>query len=282
MSRLIRIVHTTGYRYEEGATSSFNEARMTPRSTREQLVLSSTVAITPTPWVHRYVDYWGTQVDSFEVHERHTRLNVVATSTVEVERHAADPRRLSWDEMRDRALLDASSEWLEVSARVDPGPELAAIAEDAAARAPSPADCVAPILAAIADRVRYVKGSTDVHAEARTSWNARAGVCQDMVHLMLGALRSVGIPARYVSGYVMPGDRLVVGERCTGESHAWLQYWDGAWIGLDPANEGEAPGESHVEVGVGRDYGDVPPLRGIYTGSGESDMYVEVEMTLVG
>ena len=95
MSHQIRIVHTTGYRYPGGATASFNEARMTPRSTREQLVLNSAITVTPLPWLHRHVDYWGTQVDSFEVHERHTRLNVVATSTVEVERRPLDVTHLT-------------------------------------------------------------------------------------------------------------------------------------------------------------------------------------------
>ena len=79
----------------------------------------------------------------------------------------------------------------------------------------------------------------------------------------------------------MPGSGAAVGEKKTGESHAWLQYWDGAWVGIDPTHGGEPPGEFHVEVGIGRDYGDVAPLRGVYTGRGESDMYVEVEMTLL-
>ena len=100
------------------------------------------------------------------------------------------------------------------------------------------------------------------------------------MHLGLGALRGVGIPARYVSGYVMPSADPVVGEARTGESHAWLQYWDGAWVGLDPTND-TAPGDFHVEVGVGRDYFDVTPLKGVYSGSQSSDLFVEVEMTVL-
>jgi transglutaminase-like putative cysteine protease len=119
-----------------------------------------------------------------------------------------------------------------------------------------------------------------VSTRATAVWEAGAGVCQDLVHLGLGALRSVGIPARYVSGYVMPAVNPVVGEATTGESHAWLQYWDGAWVGLDPTNN-TSPGDFHVEVGVGRDYFDVTPLKGVYSGSQASDLFVEVEMTVL-
>lgn len=86
--------------------------------------------------------------------------------------------------------------------------------------------------------------------------------------------------SRYVSGYVMPSSSPVVGEATTGESHAWLQYWDGAWVGLDPTND-TAPGDFHVEVGVGRDYFDVTPLKGVYSGSESSALFVEVEMTVL-
>lgn len=281
MSRQIRIVHTTGYTYPGGATASFNEARMTPRSTREQLVLTSSITVSPLPWMSRYVDYWGTQVDSFEVHERHDRLNVVATSTVEVERRPLEIEGLTWEQLLAPEQEEAHTEWLHCTERVQPGEELRAITRAAADSTERPRDCVRRVLDAIAGHIQYLPGSTDVHARADDSWSADAGVCQDLVHLSLGALREVGIPARYVSGYVMPSADAVVGEKTTGESHAWLQYWDGAWVGIDPTLGGVEPGEFHVEVGIGRDYGDVPPLRGIYTGSGESDMFVGVEMTLL-
>ncbi|MFT3969290.1 MAG: transglutaminase family protein [Micropruina sp.] len=279
MTRQIRIVHHTGYAYREPVLGSYNEVRMTPRTSREQWVLSSRIDIQPSPWVLGYRDYWGTKVTSFEIRERHSRLGVTSTATVEVTRSAEPSPGASWEELRDPRLEDRLVEMLTLTEHIDPGTELSEFAA-AVAREASPAETVAAVVATIRDRVRYVPGATHVQTRARDVWAAAAGVCQDMVHVALGALRSVGIPARYVSGYLMPAANPVPGEARKAESHAWLQYWDGAWVGLDPTND-SAPGEFHVEVGIGRDYSDVPPLRGIYSGAAESEMYVEVEMTVL-
>lgn len=280
MGRQLRIVHRTGYRYRELVSASHNEVRMTPRANREQVVLATRLDITPLAWSHTFVDYWGTSVTSFEVAEPHRRLDVVATSTVEVgDRRVAGPG-INWPELQDPWLCDQQVEFLSIGDHLEPGPELRRIAATAARRAERPVDAVRRIVDRIRDRVAYAPGSTQVNTRAAAVWEARAGVCQDLVHLGLGALRSVGIPARYVSGYVMPATNPVVGEPRTGESHAWLQYWDGAWVGLDPTND-VVPGDFHVELGVGRDYFDVPPLKGVYSGSESSDLFVEVEMTVL-
>ncbi|HRA76598.1 MAG TPA: transglutaminase family protein [Propionicimonas sp.] len=279
MGRQLRVVHRTGFAYAQGVTASHNEARMTPRSTREQLVVATRLEISPTAWTLNFRDYWGTQVTAFEIAERHERLHVVATSTVEVGGRLSEGERISWEAICDPVLVDSQVEMLTISGHVEPGPELRRIAT-AARRAERPADAVAEIVRRIRERVAYVPGSTEVHTRATAVWEAKAGVCQDLVHLALGALRSIGIPARYVSGYVMPSADPVVGQTRTGESHAWLQYWDGAWVGLDPTNDAP-PGDYHVEIGVGRDYFDVPPLKGVYSGSRSSDMFVEVEITVL-
>ena len=279
MTRQIRIVHHTGYAYRDPVLGSYNEVRMTPRTTREQWVVSSRIDIQPNPWVLNYRDYWGTKVTAFEIRERHSRLGVTSTATVEVTRGGDRAPGASWEELRDGGLEDRMVEMLTLSEHIDPGSELRRFAAGVAREA-SPAETVAAVVAKIRERVQYVPGVTHVRTRARDVWEAGAGVCQDMVHVALGALRSVGVPARYVSGYLMPAKDPVPGEARTAESHAWLQYWDGAWVGLDPTND-SAPGEFHVEVGVGRDYTDVPPLRGIYSGAAASEMYVEVEMTVV-
>ena len=280
MTRQIRIVHHTGYSYAENVLGSHNEVRMTPRSNREQWVINSRIDIQPNPWVLNYTDYWGTRVTAFEIRERHSRLGVTSTATVEVTRPPEVAPGVSWDELRDDTFTDTMTEMLAVSEHVDPGDELCGFARAVAGDA-SPAETVAAVVERIRDRVRYVPGVTHVQTRARDVWTAGAGVCQDMVHVAIGALRCVGIPARYVSGYLMPSANPMPGEPRTAESHAWLQYWDGAWLGLDPTND-SAPGEFHVEVGIGRDYSDVPPLRGIYSGGGgASELYVEVEMTVL-
>lgn len=279
MTRQIRIVHHSGYAYPDAVGGSYNEVRMTPRSSREQWVLSSRIEIQPSPWVLSYTDYWGTKVTAFEIRERHSRLGVTSTATVEITRPGERAPGIGWDELHDPALEDRMVEMLSVTEHVDPGEELCEFAAGVAREA-SPAETVDAVVQKMREKVSYVPGVTHVRTRARDVWEAGAGVCQDMVHVSIGALRCVGIPARYVSGYLMPAKEPVIGEPRKAESHAWLQYWDGAWVGLDPTND-SAPGESHVEVGVGRDYGDVPPLRGIYSGAGESEMYVDVEMTVL-
>lgn len=280
MGRQLRIVHRTGYRYHGLISASHNEARMTPRATREQYVLATRLEITPVAWSHAFIDYWGTPVTAFEIAEPHGRLDVVATSTVDVGDRLSVGSGISWEDLRDPRLCDQQVEYLGITEHVDPGGELRRIAQDAAKKAERPVDAAQTIIRRILDRVEYVPGSTEVSTRATAVWEARAGVCQDLVHLGLGALRSVGIPTRYVSGYVMPDASPVVGRPTTGESHAWLQFWDGAWVGLDPTNN-TAPGDFHVEVGVGRDYFDVTPLKGVYSGSQSSDLFVEVEMTVL-
>jgi transglutaminase-like putative cysteine protease len=280
MARQLRIVHHTGYRYAGPISASHNEARMTPRSTREQTVLATRLEITPIAWAHSFVDYWGTPVTVFEISEPHQELDVVAVSTVDVGDRPASGAGVTWAELSDEGFRDRHVEVLTIGEHVDPGAELRRIAQDEARRAARPAAAVEAIVGRIRDRVAYVPGATQVSTSATAVWAKRAGVCQDLAHLSLGALRTIGVPARYVSGYVMPSARPVIGEPRTGESHAWLQYWDGAWIGLDPTND-TAPGDFHVEIGVGRDYFDVPPLKGVYTGSESSELFVRVEVTVL-
>jgi transglutaminase-like putative cysteine protease len=280
VARQLRVVHHTGYSYTGLVSASHNEARMTPRATREQSVAATRLDISPVAWTHSFVDYWGSAVTAFEIAEPHDRLEVVATSTIDVGDRLSVGPGVAWADLADPKFVDQQVEMLTISDHVDPGAELRRIALDAARRAEHPADAVAAIIDRIRDQVAYVPGSTEVNTQASSVWESEAGVCQDLVHLGLGALRTVGIPARYVSGYVMPSASPVVGEVQTGESHAWLQYWDGAWVGLDPTND-SAPGDYHVEIGVGRDYFDVPPLKGVYAGSEASGMFVEVEITVL-
>ena len=121
-------------------------------------------------------------------------------------------------------------------------------------------------------------GVTNVKTTAAESWAARAGVCQDIAHVTVGALRAAGIPARYVSGYLHPKPSAELRETVTGESHAWVEFFCGTWHGYDPTNLIDI-GERHVVVGQGRDYRDVPPLRGVYAGSSNSELFVTVEIT---
>lgn len=278
MSLQLRVTHRTGFVYEGMASASYNEARMTPLTTNEQIVLRTRLEVSPSPWTYAYSDYWGTQVTAFEVHEQHQELTVASTSTVVVDRQPSEPAGVGWEAVADPDLRDRHCEYLEQSARVEPGAELRTLVGGLREQAATPGDFARAVCDLIHGEVRYVTGSTEVTTTARDAWQARSGVCQDMTHLALGCLRSAGVPARYVSGYLHPVADPQVGEVVRGESHSWVEWWDGEWIGYDVANA-IVPNDRHIVVGRGRDYDDTAPLRGIFSGVATSQMFVEVEIT---
>ena len=276
----IRIRHITGYRYDGEADTSYNEARMLPSSSNGQYVLMSHLEVAPNSSTHSYVDYWGTRVTAFEILTPHRELSLTASSLVEVRAPAA-PRDepLAWEGIataRERSvgLVELSTQTLLTS----PPDDVVDLALEAKGRSSTPAETAQAIAEAVYDAVDYETGVTGVRTTAREAWAHRRGVCQDITHIALGALRRVGIPARYVSGYYHPRPSAELGETVSGESHSWLEFWDGAWHGWDVTNNA-AIADQHVRVGHGRDYDDVPPLRGVYAGSGASELFVKVEIT---
>ena len=278
MNRL-RIKHMTGFRYGGDVTASYNEARMLPVSADGQLVLYSNLEILPISSHHSYVDYWGSRVSSFEILTPYSQLSLTATSLVEVRPRAHNEHSLPWDTLATAA--DAATEYVEQASqtrRTDPPEEVMAIAAEIVGRTSDPCEAALEICMAIGNAVQYLSGATTVHTTAKEAWEQRKGVCQDITHLAIGALRSVGIPARYVSGYLHPKPDAAIGETVTGESHAWVEWFCGEWRGYDPTNLIDI-GDRHVLVGRGRDYNDVPPLRGVYAGPYGSELFVSVEIT---
>ncbi|MFL6061266.1 MAG: transglutaminase domain-containing protein [Marmoricola sp.] len=275
----LKVVHTTGFSYEGGAAASFNEARLTPQTLAGQIVVHTRLDVTPHPWTWTYRDYWGTQVTAFEVLDPHDSLTITATATVHTDpvQHVVG-NRVPWEALRANQVYDRFTELLEIRDRVRPPPDLAARFNEIGRSSPDPDSAARAICSLIHDEVDYVVGSTDVQGRAEDSWYARAGVCQDMAHLVIGGLRQLGIPARYVSGYLHPSSEPEIGVAVHGESHAWVEWWDGGWHGYDPTNDTE-PAERHVVVATGRNYADVRPLSGIFTGSGASSMFVDVQVT---
>lgn len=278
MKRL-RITHTTGFHYGAEVTASYNEARMLPVSADGQLVLYSNLEILPISSHHSYVDYWGTRVSAFEILTPHAELSLTATSLVEVRDRPHPEHRLEWTALADE--IETATEYVEQLGQTDrtrPPEEVVELARGIVASAESPCDAALEICRAIGERIEYLPGSTNVTTTAAEAWALKKGVCQDITHLALGALRSVGIPARYVSGYLHPQPDAEIGETVSGESHAWVEWFCGAWNGWDPTNLIEI-GDRHVTVGRGRDYGDVAPLRGVYAGPYGSKLFVTVEIT---
>jgi transglutaminase-like putative cysteine protease len=274
----LRIEHTTAVRYPGPVLTSFNEARMTPLTLPTQITLESRVTAGPGVPVWTYNDYWGTFVSVFDLPEPHDDLVIRAAATVETEPFGgipATPDRPSWAELKAAGgrllefLLPTPLTTVTEEISGGAGGAITGLSPDAAAEA---------ISARVREHVTYMPGATGVRTNAQEAWDKGQGVCQDMAQLTVGLLRAVGLPARYVSGYLHPQAAAEPGSTAVGQSHAWVEYWAGSWTPLDPTS-GAAVGERHVVVARGRDYADVPPLKGIYHGPTGGDMQVTVEVT---
>ena len=209
----------------------------------------------------------------------HSALTITARSLVEVRPRPLEHVDITWDALAREADRSISTvEQLSQTGRTRPHAEVAELARSIAAQHDRPGQAAHAIAVAVGEAVEYMHGITGVHSTANEAWQARKGVCQDITHITLGALREVGIPARYVSGYLHPRPSAEVGVAVTGESHAWVEWFAGEWQGFDPTNNIEI-GDRHVLVGRGRDYSDVPPLRGVYAGPFKSSLHVKVTIT---
>jgi transglutaminase-like putative cysteine protease len=273
----IRVVHETGYKYSSPVHETYNEVRLTPRSDSHQNVIVSRVETVPATRAYRYEDYWGTQVTAFDLHAPHTELVVTGTSVVETGEAVAPVRGSTWEDLASEAVRDRYTEMLEFTEYVSRDAELARIAKTLK-RGKDPVDAVLAACEKVRDAMTYQAGTTGVHTSATEAWQAGKGVCQDYAHLTLVLLREMGIPARYVSGYLLPREEVEVGETVSGQSHAWIEARTGGWWGFDPTN-GIPIAHRHVWVAVGRDYADVSPLKGIYSGGSAEALDVSVHMT---
>lgn len=277
MSWRVRVEHRTDYQYARPVPQSYNEARLTPRTDQRQNVVADRIETTPSSRGYRYTDYWGTVVTAFDLHTPHTELLVVGTSVVETAEPVPPARTATWAELRSHRITDRFVELLEPTRFVPRSPEIVAQAH-ALMKGRKPADAVIEVAGWVHEQMTYRPGATGVHDSALDAWEAREGVCQDFAHLTLALLRVAGVPCRYVSGYLHPKADAALREPAVGESHAWIEAWTGGWWGYDPTNAIEV-GERHVWVAGGRDYADVPPMKGIISGGEFKELSVTVEVT---
>jgi transglutaminase-like putative cysteine protease len=275
----LQVVHTTRVSYSAPVRASFNEARMTPLTIPAQVTLESRVTAGPGVPVWTYCDYWGTFVSVFDITDPHESLVVRAQATVETGQGLADaaPVRLPWAELRAQTASGRLLEFLMPTPLTTVTPDVAATVVDAV-RDADPADAATEIASRVRSQVSYMAGATGVRTNAQEAWDQGQGVCQDMAHLTVALLREAGLPARYVSGYLHADPSAEPGQTVVGESHAWVEYWAGSWLPCDPTS-GAPVRERHVVVARGRDYTDIPPLKGIYHGAPTSALDVTVEVT---
>lgn len=273
----LAITHRTKLTYPEPVTTSYNEVRMQPADESGQSVLSSYIEIDPYEGMQQYTDYFGSRVAAFDVHRPHRALTITSATTIETFVPAeTPPAALSWDEMAVSGCEDRYEEYLASTPLTALDDELTTIAahlRDAA----GPSDTGRAVCDWVHRTLTYEQGSSDIHTCAIEAYHDRRGVCQDLSHLAIGMLRSLDIPARYVSGYLHPDAEAVVGETVTGQSHAWIEFWDGRWNAFDPTNA-QPTGLRHVVAGRGRDYADTPPIRGVYAGPDATGNDVTVQI----
>ena len=278
MSRY-RIVHKTAFRYSSKVGASYNEARMLPSLDDNQIVLSEKLEVEPKSSFHEYIDYFGTRVVMFEVLEPHGELSIVSKSVVQTnDRQVAIPN-LGWDDLPKSIASSVSlTESIAQTDRTRPSKDFISGIERFVKNL-NPHEAALAICRFVHESMVYKFGITGVNSVARDAWKEKVGVCQDYSHIVIGALRYLGIPARYVSGYLDPGKETAVGQKVLGETHAWVEWWAGAWYPYDPTNDCEVLNR-HIFVGRGRDYDDVPPMRGVFSGGSQhSELVVEVQFT---
>jgi transglutaminase-like putative cysteine protease len=274
----ISIRHHTGYKYQRPVVSSYNEARITPISNDRQLVMESEVEVSPPAAVFRYWDWWGTLVHAFDLHLPHDSLMVTGSSVVETSGPVPPPDdAVGWDELAGHEVRDRYAELLAPTRHV-PLDQAIQNASAELAGAPTPIEACRSVVDLVRSRLRYEPGTTTVATRATDALRQGTGVCQDFTHVALGVLRCLGIPARYVSGYLHPTSEAEPGVTVAGQSHAWFEAWLGDWLPFDPTN-GDAVGERHVVVGRAREYDDLAPLHGIFHGGPADALGVAVELT---
>ena len=277
----LQTLHRTSYHYESPVRESFNEARLRPLHAGGQECRAFDLRIAPVARTSHYVDFYDNCVHLFEIAAPHTDLVVEATATVITPDAPLLPSTatpIPLGEMARSHLMDRCYDFLPPSNYVDVTPEVTDLARTAADGAGDAWQAAQAIMRAIHAGYQYRPASTTVHTHMREVIAARHGVCQDFAHVMIGFCRSLGIPARYVCGYLYNGPR----DQLKGAqaSHAWVEVFipDVGWCGLDPTNATLAASR-HVKVAVGRDHADVSPLKGTYRGTDRHKMTVEVLVT---
>lgn len=288
-----RVTHSNEFIYKTQVGLCYNEARILPRDLAHQKVLSAGLQIVPSPDDHyeRY-DYFGNRTAYFSIEKPYEKLVVTATSEVQVDLQnpLEGAASVAWEIARERLHNGRSEEIIEATQFALDSPIVKSDAllkeyADASFLPGRPLDeAVQDLMQRIYAEFQYDPEFSTIATPLKEVMTQRRGVCQDFAHLAIGCLRSLGLAARYVSGYIEtmppPGKERLVG---ADASHAWFSvFHPGAgWIDFDPTNN-QLPSDRHITVAWGRDYADVTPLRGVAFGGGEHKLKVAVDVLPIG
>lgn len=276
------IRHVTRFRYSSPIRQSITEVRMQPRSEGPQRCVNFSLSTSPKARVLAYRDDLGNYVHHFDVPSYHSHLTITAQSLVEMQAMPVVPESLGntgWEQLERMTANDVYYDYLAPSTYVQPGPELTALARTLhVERRHDPLVMLRKLTNAVYEYFDYAPQSTTVDTPIADVIAAKRGVCQDFAHVTLGLLRSIGMPCRYVSGYLFHrSDGL--DRSSVDATHAWIEALlpQLGWVGFDPTNNLVA-GERHIRTAIGRDYGDVTPTRGVYKGKADSELAVAVQV----
>jgi transglutaminase-like putative cysteine protease len=262
--------HVTRFTYETPITESVMEARMQPRSDGLQRCLRFALTPSPAARVLVYQDHDGNVIHHFDIPAQHSRLTLTAEAVVETMAPKPLPHRGgpgAWVQLDAAAAAGEYWEYLQPSAFIGESARLAALRRELRLeRGHDPLVLLRRLMGDIYSRFEYRPNSTRVDSPIDEALEARQGVCQDFAHIFIALARPLGIPARYVSGYLFRD--VARGQASEDATHAWAEAFlpELGWIGFDPANNLVAEA-AHIRVAIGRDYGDVPPTRGVYKGT---------------
>jgi transglutaminase-like putative cysteine protease len=287
---IYRITHTTTYQYTDPVSLGQHLVHLTCRATPTQTPRQGQLLIEPLPAVlSARVDAFGNPMQFFALQEPHTKLTITATNVVECRTPEARDTSPAWEQVLHTLQQDRTPETLDAlqftsaSPYVPTLPDLVEYARPSFPAGRPLVPALLDLLARIHAEFRYDTTATTLTTPVGEVLHGRRGVCQDFAHLMIGCLRGLGLPARYVSGYLRTtpprGQPRMVG---ADASHAWLAVWCPGlgWIDLDPTND-VIPSDKHVTLGWGRDYDDVSPIKGLLLGGGPHTVAVAVDVVPV-
>ena len=290
----LHVVHDTHYEYTPAVETAQHVVHLKPRDTPSQQLLRHELVVTPVE-AHRgeRIDVYGNTRTFFALQSAHEELRVVADSMVLTAVPTPAPLgpggSPAWEAVREQFRFraggrwDAATEFVFASEYVPRHDDFVAYARPSCPPGRTVLDAAHDLMRRIHAEFRYESDATEVDTPALKALALRRGVCQDFAHIMIACMRSMGIPARYVSGYLLttppPGQRRLVG---SDASHAWVEVYapapgggPGAWYGFDPTND-RAPGHDYIVLAIGRDFGDVSPMRGLLFGGGDHTLEVGV------
>jgi transglutaminase-like putative cysteine protease len=272
-----RIKHITRYTYPSPVIDSANQVMLFPINDEQQEVKKHEIVITHQPNVEIFTDYFGNQVGDFSIIRSHTELTIRSTIDVvihEVLLPADDAEAVTQWEMLNAAPEQAPFLDFLALEKFTSYSEIMTLASSMINESATPFEVSKLLSSYVYDNFEYKKGITNVETKVDEIWKIRAGVCQDFAHVLLVMLRIIGIPARYVSGYICPKNHELRGE---GATHAWVEAYIPfyGWIGLDPTNNCIVS-DRHVRLAIGRSFTDCTPVKGTYKGSSEHTLEVSV------